>query len=159
MGGVWSPVWPTPRKYDPKKTRTGYAPISLGVSAAKEAIRELLLVEKIGPGFQHFPEGRPDNYFEQLTSEKLLLEYKNGRAIKYWKQQKGHANEALDARVYAYAALRGLMHVRKFRFEKRKEALAAYSGVTLASDENGTPAPAAKSVVVRPRVRKGSFMQ
>jgi phage terminase large subunit GpA-like protein len=123
--GQWSPVWPAPAKYDPKKTRPGYRPIMIGVNAAKEAIRELLLVDTPGPGYQHFPEDRPNNYFEQLTSEKLLLELKGGRTVKFWKAIKGVANEALDVRVYAYAALRGLMVNRKFNFAKRATALEA----------------------------------
>lgn len=154
--GQWSPVWPSPAKYDPKKIRVGYRPISIGVNSAKEAIRELLLVDKPGPGFQHFPHDRPDAYFEQLTSEKLLLEYKNGRATKFWKATKGYANEALDARVYAYAALRGLMITRKFSFEKRRDALATYSGIAITKP---LPAPVAGTIpVANPRIRRSSFM-
>lgn len=159
--GQWAPVWPAPKKYDPKKTRTGYQPIMLGVNSAKEAIRELLLVTKVGPGFQHFPEDRPKNYFEQLTSEKLVLELKSGRTVKSWKVERGHANEALDCRVYAYAALRGLMVVRKFSFTRRRDALASLGALATNTTQIVNPARAAMpnaTAPVVPRIRRSNFM-
>lgn len=157
--GQWSPVWPAPVKYDPKKTRPGYKPISIGVNSAKEAIRELLLVDTPGPGFQHFPDDRPNNYFEQLTSEKLVLELKNGRTVKNWKIERGHANEALDTRVYAYAALRGLTVARKFNFAKRAAALEALGGMNSPSKINAAASPAkAAQTPVNPRIRRSAFM-
>ena len=155
MGGVWSPVWPAPQKYDPKKFRTGYRPIMIGVNAAKEAVRELLLVEEHGVGFQHFPLDRPNNYFEQLTSEKLLLEYKDGKAKKFWKVTKGQANEALDARVYSYAALRGLMFVRKFDFARRAEMLAAIPAVA----DDGKPVAAKAAPPPKSPIHRSEFMR
>lgn len=155
--GQWSPVWPAPAKYDPKKTRPGFRPIIIGVNSAKEAIRELLLVDKPGPGFQHFPEDRPNNYFEQLTAEKLVLEFRAGRSVKSWKMQRGVANEALDARVYAYAALRGLMIARKFNFHKRDEALSAVGGLVERRDL--APTTQAKPIAPRgPVVHRSAFM-
>jgi len=124
--GQWSPVWPIP-KLDPKKTRqTGYKPVMLGVNAAKESIRQKLLVEDHGPGFCHFPADRPEGYFDQLMSENLVLEKKAGVTIRKWIAKKGHANEALDARVYAYGALAGLRAVRKLNLDRVAAAVAAY---------------------------------
>ncbi len=124
--GQWSPVWPIP-KLDPKKTRqTGYKPVILGVNAAKESVRQKLLVEDHGPGFCHFPAGRPEGYFDQLMSENLVLEKKAGVTIRKWVAKKGHANEALDTRVYAYGALAGLRAVRKFNLERAAGMVEAY---------------------------------
>jgi phage terminase large subunit GpA-like protein len=119
-------VWPIP-KLDPKKTRqTGYKPVMLGVNAAKESIRQKLLVAEHGPGFCHFPADRPEGYFDQLMSENLVLEKKAGVTVRKWVAKKGRANEALDARVYAYGALGGLRAVRKFNLERTAQTVAAY---------------------------------
>ena len=44
-------------------------------------------------------------YFEQLTSEKPVTIYKNGFPHRTFILEKGRRNEALDCRVYAFAAL------------------------------------------------------
>ena len=114
--GQWSPVWPAPN-VKPEKFRTGWRPIIIGVNAAKEAVRNQLLVDEVGPGYAHFPIGRSEDYFNQLTSEQLVLEKKDGFTIRRWVLKKGHANEALDLRVYAYAALQGLLIARQYNIE------------------------------------------
>lgn len=106
-GGQWSPVWPV-LKLEPRKTRlTGYRPIMLGVNAAKEAVRQRLLIETPGPGYSHFHMDVPDARLQQFTSEDLIIETKGGVKIRKWVAKRGRANEALDCRVYAYAALCG----------------------------------------------------
>jgi phage terminase large subunit GpA-like protein len=120
--GQWSPVWPAPNT-KPEKFRTGWRPIMLGVNAAKEAIRNHLNNPQPGPGFAHFPVGRTEEYFEQMTAESLVIEKKDGFAQRKWILKKGHANEALDIRVYAYAALQGLLVVRRFNIEHAMEIL------------------------------------
>jgi phage terminase large subunit GpA-like protein len=77
----------------------------VGTHAAKDAIYARLQVEKPGPGYCHFPEGRPDAYFQQLTAERKIKRHTAGRDIWVWECPPGHRNEALDCRVYAYAAL------------------------------------------------------
>lgn len=122
----WSPIWPekSQTKKD-QKYRTGYKPIIIGVSAGKEALRQRLLIEEPGPGFCHFPTERSPAYFEQLTSERLLIERRNGSPTRRWVLPSHRHNEALDVRVYAYAALWGLYHVRKLRLERQAELLKA----------------------------------
>lgn len=114
--GQWSPVWPAPNT-KPEKFRTGWRPIIIGVNAAKEAVRNHLRVEEPGAGFAHFPVGRTEEYFTQLTAEQLVLEKKDGFTVRRWTLKKGHANEALDCRVYAYAALQGLIIARHYNIE------------------------------------------
>src|SRR5690606_15590261 len=94
-----------------------------GVNAAKWALRQRLLVDELGPGYCHFPIGRPDNWYHQLTSEELLIERKDGVEQRRWKLKKGMLNEALDCRVYAYAALHGLYQVRQLNLEKQAATL------------------------------------
>lgn len=163
QSGQWGPTWPAPAKYDPKKIRVGFRPIMIGVNSAKEAIREHLLIEKQGPGYAHFPHDRPPAYFDQLTAERLAYEYKGTRSIKKWIVQKGHANEALDARVYAYAALRGLMVTRKFTFEARANLLAVLTTDATQAAQSAAPAeqPAARMPPPQqgPRIHRSSFMR
>jgi len=120
----WSPIWPAAGK-EPKKYRAGYRPVMLGVNAGKEAIRQRLLVENPGPGYCHFPADRPAGWFDQLTSERLVIERRNGVSVRKWVLQKGRANEAIDIRVYAYAALHGLYHTRKLKLERQAARLEA----------------------------------
>lgn len=124
--GQWSPIWPASSKEEKhKKYRTGWRPVILGVNAGKEAVRQRLLIEEPGAGFCHFPVGRPDGWFEQLTSEDLVIEKKMGVKIRVWRLKKGLANEGLDCRVYAYAALQGLYHTRRFNMQRQFELISA----------------------------------
>jgi phage terminase large subunit GpA-like protein len=128
--GQKSPLWPIP-KLDRKKVRnTGYRPVIIGTGSAKEAIYQRLALETPGPGYCHFPTPRMierdgvigtlynEAWFEQLTSEKQIAEKKHGFSYTRWILPKGRANEALDCRVYAYAALSGLYAVRKLSLDK-----------------------------------------
>jgi phage terminase large subunit GpA-like protein len=120
----WSPIWPpTSAEAKRKRFRTGYKPIMLGVNSAKESIRQRLLVETEGPGFCHFPVDRPEGWFDQLTSENLLVIRQAGVNTRRWVLQKGKANEALDCRVYAYAALHGLYHSRRLKLERQADVV------------------------------------
>ncbi|MFL9499219.1 phage terminase large subunit family protein [Rhodopseudomonas palustris] len=126
--GTWSPVWVIP-KFDMKRSRSsGYRPQIIGVNAAKEAVRQRLLIAKPGPGYCHFPDDRPEVYFDQLMAENLVVQKKAGVTIRKWVAKKGVANEAFDARVYAYAALAGLRAVRKFNLETAVARMAALIG-------------------------------
>jgi phage terminase large subunit GpA-like protein len=153
--GQWSPVWPQRHLMRTKKFRKAhgrddnrYRPVVIGVNAAKEAVRQRLLIEEAGPGYCHFPADRPDGYFDQLTSERLTIQRKAGITFRVWEKPNHLANEALDVRVYAYAALQGLIidrgfnlarvarMLRKAAAESEAERPAASIGQTV-----GTPEP------------------
>jgi phage terminase large subunit GpA-like protein len=57
----------------------------------------------------HFPADREPPYFEQLLGEVLVTTYSKGQPVREWRPKKGVRHEVLDARVYAYAALRALV--------------------------------------------------
>ena len=57
----------------------------------------------------HFPHDRDIGYFSQLTSERLVVKQSGGASIGCGPD--GKRNEALDCRVYAYAALCSLLHI------------------------------------------------
>ncbi|PQQ22310.1 phage terminase large subunit family protein [Photorhabdus hindustanensis] len=113
-GGKRSPVWPT--KKPTSRTKSSFKPIILGVNAAKDTIRGRLHLDPPLPGeaaasYMHFPADRDLNYFSQLLAERSVLKESGGQRFRVWEQLPGRANEALDCRVYAYAALCGLLHM------------------------------------------------
>ena len=107
-GGARSPVWPTKRPTS--KTKSTFRPVVIGVNAAKDVIRARLHIAEAGPGYMHFPHDRDVNYFAQLVAERSVVKSVGGRKFRVWELRPGRANEALDCRVYAYAALCGLQH-------------------------------------------------
>jgi phage terminase large subunit GpA-like protein len=76
----------------------------VGSDTAKEAVFGHLRISEPGPGYCHFPIDRPDEYFEQLTAERLVTRYVRGHAKRQWIKTRNR-NEALDVRCYALAAL------------------------------------------------------
>jgi phage terminase large subunit GpA-like protein len=107
-------VWPTARPSS--RNKKSYRPVIIGVNAAKDTIYSRLSKEYPngtvqGPGAMHFPVDRDLGYFSQLTAERSVLITKGGQRYRVWQQRSGRANEALDCRVYAYAALCGLMQM------------------------------------------------
>ena len=80
----------------------------IGVTVAKDAVYARLKVPTPGPGFCHFPKGRSPIWFEQLTSEVVETQYLRGFPKRVFILPPGKRNEALDCRVYAYAALASL---------------------------------------------------
>jgi phage terminase large subunit GpA-like protein len=97
-----------------RPTKTGYPGVHLrmvGTRMAKDVIFSHLKLTERGPGYCHFPVGRDDEYFKQLTAEKKVNKLKkfdknDPHGYAQWQYKKIRArNEALDCRVYAYAML------------------------------------------------------
>jgi phage terminase large subunit GpA-like protein len=109
QGGQRNPVWPTKRPTS--RTKKTFRPVMLGVNAAKDFIRSALAKQAPGPGYMHFKTDRDSGYFAQLTAERIEVREAAGHKYRVWVLPDGKANEALDVRVYAYAALHGLMHM------------------------------------------------
>jgi phage terminase large subunit GpA-like protein len=107
--GERSPVWPITRPS--AKARTKFKPVIVGTNAAKDSIRNRLVIEEPGPGYMHFQALRDIGWYVQLTAERLLTKVASGRRYTVWDLPRGRANEALDCRVYAYAALAGLLQL------------------------------------------------
>jgi phage terminase large subunit GpA-like protein len=105
-GGSQTPYYSKPSTSNAYKTPL----FTLGVDTGKAILYQRLAVEEPGPNYCHFPaeEGRgyTEEYFKGLTSEKMVISYKKGRAQYVWKVKKGiKRNEPLDIRNYATAAL------------------------------------------------------
>ncbi len=111
--GQRSPVWPNKRPT--RANKAGFRPVIIGVNAAKDVIRSRLQLAPPPPGqrcsgYMHFPADRDLAYFKQLVSERLVTRQIGAVRFRVWELPRGAANEALDLRVYAYAALCGLFH-------------------------------------------------
>ena len=101
--------WDKPIASAPKKSRMGRRgrPVSLfsiGVNDAKLIVLRRAQLEE-GPGSCHYPNDRDPEWFNQLTAERLVTRFVRGFPIREWKKTR-ERNEALDCRVYAYAALK-----------------------------------------------------
>lgn len=80
----------------------------VGVDGAKASLYARLKRTDGAPPI-HIPTSFDESLIRQLTSEQLVLERnKWGRLRQIWKLPRGRANEALDALVYGYAAMKWL---------------------------------------------------
>lgn len=127
VGGWDRPVVTAPSR---KKTGRGQRKVDLftiGTDEAKLTIMRRLAVDQPGPGFTHIPADREPEWFHQLTAEKLVTKYVKGVPKREWHQTRPR-NEALDCRVYAYAAFKIASpslkrhSARLAEYEKREEA-------------------------------------
>jgi len=106
VAGAGRPVAKLSRK--PKgKSRRAVDLYQIGVDDAKATLYARLKMERVGPGYCHFPMDRDLEYFEQLTAEKRVKRMVKGYEVAEWQKVRPR-NEALDCRVYAYAALKVL---------------------------------------------------
>lgn len=76
----------------------------VGADTAKTLIYTRLNMEKTGPGYIHFYDGLPDDYFRGLVAEKKRTKYIKGYPREEWVLPSGERNEPLDCEVYALAA-------------------------------------------------------
>jgi phage terminase large subunit GpA-like protein len=88
-----------------RRARYGKPPEIIGVDQIKLTVFHALSAIKGQPNYCHFPTNRSEEYFLQLTGERLVITAgKNRRPERHWVPVHS-AVEALDCRVYAYAAL------------------------------------------------------
>lgn len=146
--GERTPVWPTARPS--AANRSKFKPVIIGTNAAKDSIRWRLGLEEPGPGYMHFPASRELGWYTQLTAERLITKVASGRRYTVWDLPKGKANEALDCRVYAFAALNGLLQLGM--------KLNLVADATLPAPElpsqKPTPAPPAPKATAKPKPQK-----
>lgn len=111
-----APLWP---KRPANNTKGRFPVFVIGTNTAKETIYARLKNVEPGPGFIHFDKSLTDNYFLQLTAEKVRTRYSKGHPVREWHLTDGKRNEALDCAVYGLAALHGL---RSMGFDLDREA-------------------------------------
>lgn len=78
---------------------------SIGTDTAKQMTYSRLKIHTPGAGYCHFPSDYPEEYFKQLTAERIQTKFVNGHPARVWVLKKGKRNEALDCRAYGLAAL------------------------------------------------------
>lgn len=114
--GTGKPIVGTPTLVDVnhrgKKIKRGVRLFPIGVDTAKERFYSRLdlgvekesgtVTQRDGPGYQHFPRGLPDEYFEQVTSEKLIRRRVRGGERFDWIKTR-ERNEALDLKIGCHA--------------------------------------------------------
>jgi phage terminase large subunit GpA-like protein len=106
-GGAEVPYYNRPSTANREK-----APLfTVGVDTGKAILYQRLAVKNEGPNYCHFPKeedrGYTEEYFKGLTSEKMVMTYKKGKAQYVWvlKDKAYKRNEPLDCRNYATVAL------------------------------------------------------
>lgn len=88
------------------RNNRGRLPLYLiGTVAAKDLIYSRLRITAPGPGYLHYPDDLPAEYFEQILAEVLVRRQVAGRWQRRYELRRGARNEALDCEVYALAAL------------------------------------------------------
>lgn len=105
QAGEGRAVWP---KLASKNNKGRIALFNIGVDSAKDSVYGRLRIDAPGPGYCHFPADRDGAYFEQLTSETVVTKYVKGFPVRSWVPKPNTRQEALDCRVYAFAALRSM---------------------------------------------------
>ncbi|WP_412058236.1 phage terminase large subunit family protein [Bartonella sp. DGB2] len=153
-----STVWPK------RPTHNNNGKINLyviGVSAAKDMVMARLKrtgPDAVGYGACHFHIERDLEYFQQLTAERKKTKYSKGQPKIDWVKANNARNEALDCRVYAYAALCGLSAMG-ISLEQQAQALEQKMierGLSFDKDE--VLAPPAPPIRRRPRMMRSSYM-
>lgn len=136
---------------------------TVGADTAKDWLQSRWSLA-VGPGAVHFPQGLPENFFEQIVSERRLIRYVKGRAISEWVKGRSDRNEALDLFVYNLAALWRLganrWRASDWTREKRRWVMPAAEPVVVAEPPRPSVvevvSPAKNSLVEEgtPRARK-----
>lgn len=105
------------------KIKDGVELWPVGADTAKSTLYARLHLTEPGPGYIHFYIGIEDEFFQQLTAEKIVTRFIKGYAIREWHNVRGNKrNEALDCWVYAYAAaLRAGLPYLQFDVVAKKE--------------------------------------
>lgn len=108
IGGWGRAVVEKPQRKQSGKRSRKVDLFNVGTDEAKLVVMRRLALQKDGPGYCHFPvdEDHESDYFKQLTAEKLVTNFVRGFPVRTWQKSDKARNEALDCRVYAFAALR-----------------------------------------------------
>jgi terminase, large subunit len=72
----------------------------IGVDSAKDLLHGQLAIEQPGPGYVHFSQALPREWYEQLTAEQRVPMKVGGGSVMRWIKRRPR-NEKLDCRNYA----------------------------------------------------------
>ena len=137
-----------------KVQKRGVLLYMVGTDTIKTTIFGRLRHQQPGPGFLHFGLAADDEFFRQLTAEKVQVRMVRGYGRPEWVKKPGDRNEALDTLVYAYAALQ--LTARRFNRQRMWDQLEAQL-TAKAGTPGAAPAEEAKPKR-RPRPTGPSFV-
>jgi phage terminase large subunit GpA-like protein len=106
VGGWGRPIVEKPQRKQSGKNARKVDLFLVGTDEAKLIVMRRLVQTSQTGGFCHFPKDRNEEWYKQITAEKLGLRYLKGQPIREWTKPDRARNEALDCRVYALAALK-----------------------------------------------------
>lgn len=118
--GANRPGVPIISKRPTRKNTGGINLFMVGTDAAKDQIYGRIKIQDPGPGYMHFPREYGEDFFKQLTAERVVFE----KGVRRWKVKSGARNEALDIRNYALAALEILKLSPRFNLDRLAERYA-----------------------------------
>ena len=150
QAGMGKPLTTKPKPVG--RTRTPM--YTVGVDTAKRSIYARLRLTT-GQGLIHFPVDFDDEYFQQLTAEKMVTKYRRGFPVMEFIKTRDR-NEALDCLAYAYAALDNLNVKLAALAAKRKAKQNAVAVEPEQTSPLATPPPPVKRTK-KTRSRKGGF--
>ena len=99
VGGEGKPISGRPSKNNIGKCLL----FPVGVDTAKDLLFARMRIKEAGPGYMHFADALNDEYFRQLTAEKIVTRFHRGFKKRVFEKIRPR-NEALDCMVYALAA-------------------------------------------------------
>lgn len=135
----------------PSKNNVAKCPLfGIGVDTVKDLIFARLRINEEGAGYVHFSDVLSDEYFRQLTAEKVVTRFHRGFKKRIYEKVRPR-NEALDCMVYAIAAY-AILSINVKALARRVEEK---------TDEDMTKKPEANSnnrPFVPSRGRSGGFV-
>lgn len=99
VGGEGKPISGRPSKNNIGKCLL----FPVGVDTAKDLLFARMRIKESGAGYMHFSDVLNDEYFRQLTAEKIVTRFHRGFKKRVFEKVRPR-NEALDCMVYALAA-------------------------------------------------------
>jgi len=134
----------------PSKNNVGKCPLfPVGVHTVKDVVFGRLKVTEPGPSYVHFSDILTDEYFKQLTAEKIVTRYHKGFQRREFVKTRPR-NEALDCFVYALAA-HAIIGVNVNALAARLDA------APVETKQEAAPEPRRQAFVPRP-ARAGGFV-
>lgn len=143
VGGLGKPVISSPSAKRTGKNKRAVELFTIGVDEAKRLVMGRLQRFEPGPGYFHFPVKYNEEYFKQLTAEKIVTRYIKGFPKQEFVKTRPR-NEAFDITVLAYAALKLVNPVWEALAEKIPN-----TKISFTQQQQSTPKKAAKGRRVR----------
>jgi phage terminase large subunit GpA-like protein len=121
----------------------------VGSSAAKKMLYGRINIALPGPGYVHTSSDLDEDFYDQLTAERLITRYVKGFPTQEWFLPNGRRNEALDCAVYALAGAYqlGLPRFKAGDWAKARVRLGASGKTAEARPPEPQPATAALAPV------------